>query len=69
MVTKKKKKDNKPRITAWGKKKKIIRRKRKKMPTLSHQLKKIKRYAIGWLKEQKLTAKCYNATITKTAQY
>ena len=61
--------DNKSRITAWGKKKKIIGRKKKKRPTSSHQLKKIKRYAISWSKEQKPTAKCCNATITKSAQY
>ena len=40
--------DNKSRITAWGKKKK-----KEKRPTSSHQLrKKIKRYAISWSKEK-----------------
>ena len=74
-VTKKKKKtlpefrDNKSRITAWGKKKKDYREKKKKSPTSTHQLKKIKRYAISWSKEQKPTAKCCNATITKSAQF
>ena len=43
-------------------------KKKKKRPTLSHQLKKIERYAISWSKEQKPTAKCCNATITKSAQ-
>ena len=74
-VTEKKKRkqsefrDNKSRITAWGKKKKIIGEKEKERPTSSHQLKKIKRYAISWSKEQKPTAKRCNATITKSAQY
>ena len=33
------------------KRKKIIGRKKKKRPTSSHQLKKIKRYAISWSKK------------------
>ena len=60
------------RITTRGKKKKVIGRKKKKKrkrPTLSHKLKEIKRYAISWSKEQKPTAKCCNATITKSAPY
>ena len=40
------------RITAQGKKKKYHRTKRKKRPTSSHQLKKIKRYAVSWSKEK-----------------
>ena len=62
--------DNKSRTNAWGKKEKDYReKKKKKRPTSSHQLKKIKRYAISWSKEQKPTAKCCNATITKSAHY
>ena len=62
--------NNISRITAREKKKKVIgRKKKKKRPILSHQLKKIKRYAISWSKEQKPTTKCCNATITKGAQY
>ena len=58
------------RITAWGKKtKNYFGKKIKKRPTSSHQLKKIKRYAVCWLKEQKPTVKCCNATITNSAQY
>ena len=57
------------RITACGKKKKHFFGKKKKRPTSSHQLKKIKRYAISWPKEQKPTVKCCNATITTSAQY
>ena len=54
------------------KEKNIIGRKKKekKKPTSSHQLKKIKRYAISWSKEkEKPTVNCCNATITKSAQY
>ena len=41
------------RITARGKKKKYHRTKnKKKRPTPSHQLKKIKRYAVSWSKEK-----------------
>ena len=75
-MTKKKKKEtpefgdnNTSRITAQVKKKNVIGRKKKKKPTVSHQLKKIKRYAISWSKEQKPTANSYNATIIKSAQY
>ena len=39
------------RITARGKRKKYYWTKRKKRPTPSHQLKKIKRYAVSWSKE------------------
>ena len=35
-----------------GKRKKNHRTKRKKRPTPSHQLKKIKRYAVSWSKEK-----------------
>ena len=52
-----------------GEKRKKLSGKKKKRPTSSHQLKKIKRYAISWSKEQDPTAKCCNATITKSAQY
>ena len=70
MVTRKKKKNCQDleitisRITAWGKmKKKILLGKEiKKKPTSSRQLKKIKRYAVRWSKEQKPTVKCCNAT-------
>ena len=48
-----------------GEKEKDYQEKKKKRPTSSHQLKKLKRYAISWSKEQKPTAKCSNATITK----
>ena len=56
-----------------GKRKKIIgqkKKKRKKRPTSSHQLKKIKRYAISWSKEKekphRKLLQCYNY---KCAQY
>ena len=75
-VTKKKKKktpefkDNNISNHCLGKKEKDYQeKKRKKRPTSSHQLKKIKRYTISWSKEQIPTAKCCNATITKRAQY
>ena len=50
-------------------KEKDYREEKKKRPTSSHQLKNIKRYAISLSKEQKPTAKCCNATITKSSQY
>ena len=43
--------ENIQRITIKGKK--FIYCKKKKRPTLSYQLKKIKRHAIGWSKEKK----------------
>ena len=54
-----------------GKKRKnIIGQKKKKRPTSSHQLKKIKRYTISWSKEkEKPTINSCNATITNCAQY
>ena len=51
------------------KRKGLLGEKKKKRPTSSNQLKKIKRYAISWSKGQKPIAKCCNATITKSAQY
>ena len=55
MVRKKKRKwfedENIQRITVKGEK--YIYWKKKKRPTLSYQLKKIKRNAIGWSKEKK----------------
>ena len=77
MGTKKKKetlpefRDDKSRITAWEKKKKDYRekQKKKKRPTSSHQWKKNQDKCNQLVKEQKPTAKCCNATITKIAQY
>ena len=62
--------DNKSRITAWGKKEEEYREKKKKeKANFVTPVKKIKRYAIRWSKKQNPTAKCCNATITKSAQY
>ena len=51
------------RITAQGKKKKNYRSKRKKRPTSSDPLKKIKRYAVSGQKKTKNPSRilqCYN---------
>ena len=58
------------RISLGEKEKKIGEGKKiKKRPTSSHQLKKIKRYAVRWSKEQKPTVKCCNTSTTNSAQY
>ena len=77
-MTKKKKKtlqefrDNNISNHCLGKKEKDYRekkKKRKKKANFVIPAEKINRYAISWSIEQKPTAKCCNATITKSAQY
>ena len=60
------------RITARGKKKKKHRpkkKKEKKRPTLSQQLKKIKRYAISWSKKKKKRKKKTHRKVLQCYKY